>query len=148
LTYGIVKLWSAADLDADQRKTSREAGTAVQHLLKTWGSIPTTVDLSEPQRIVTYHFRLYYSHKTYYITIWHALFRFLFLYTYRQSGYRWHLHIIGGEPSNNDGASEPHILRQSGSSLRSVGMGRECMIRPGVKDPRIWVDPGIPRQGK
>ena len=36
-----------------------------------------------------YHICLCYSHKIRYLLIWHALFKYLYIYTYGQSGHRW-----------------------------------------------------------
>jgi len=47
----------------------------------TQGSIST--------RHFVYHIRLCYSHKIRYLIIWHALFKYLYIYTYGQSGQRW-----------------------------------------------------------
>jgi len=47
----------------------------------TQGSIST--------KYFVYHIRLCYSHKIRYLIIWHALFKYLYIYTYGQSGHRW-----------------------------------------------------------
>ena len=46
----------------------------------TQGSIST--------RHLVYHIRLCYSHKIRYLIIWHALFKYLYIYAYGQSGHR------------------------------------------------------------
>jgi len=40
-------------------------------------------------RDFVYHIRLCYSHKIRYLIIWHALFKYFYIYTYGQSGHRW-----------------------------------------------------------
>jgi len=47
----------------------------------TQGSIST--------RHFVYHIRLCYSHKIRYLIIWHALFKYHYIYIYGQSGQRW-----------------------------------------------------------
>jgi len=47
----------------------------------TQGSIST--------RHFVYHIRLCYCHKIHYLIIWHALFKYLDIYTYGQAGHRW-----------------------------------------------------------
>ena len=44
---------------------------------------------STSTRHFVYHIRLCYSHKIRYLIIWHALFKYLYIYTYGQSGHRW-----------------------------------------------------------
>jgi uncharacterized membrane protein YjdF len=84
LTYRIVKFWSSKDLCAGLRET--------------WCRILTAVVITQPQRISSYHIYLCYSHIFCYIIIWYALFMYLCIYTYGQSGNRWYSSIIGGAP--------------------------------------------------
>jgi len=51
-------------------------------------------------RHFVYHIRLCYSHKISYLIIGQALFKYLYIYTYGQSGHRWYSSIIGGAPGD------------------------------------------------
>jgi len=74
----------------------------VKHLLRSVGDFENSsagdlVPYSQPSssydsistRHVVYHIRLCYSHKINYLIIWHALFKYLYIYIYGQSGHRW-----------------------------------------------------------
>jgi len=40
-------------------------------------------------RHFVYHISLCYSHKIHYLIIWHAIFKYCYIYTYSESGHRW-----------------------------------------------------------
>jgi len=52
--------------------------------LQLWSCIQETTRFD-----LVYHIWLCYSHKIHYLIIWPALFKYLYVYTYSQSGHRW-----------------------------------------------------------
>jgi len=96
-TYRIVKLWSSCNLYAGLQETSWVAKTSA-HL---WVRRGTIISASCSAGSITtwdfiHHIYLCFSHKIYYIIMWHLLSKYLHIYSYTQSG-SWHyLSVIGG----------------------------------------------------